>query len=211
MHRQRLQQRILRLRRILRLQQQRILRIQRLQKRMQRPRQRRLRLRWAHRQRLQRRIAAATTYSRLLVPQGHWPFAAHTAAIIMRTSTASSEALLDFAAGIATRSVTAGSRTSGMGSGAKGTNRQGSTSKHHHCITRHNNCGTVLLGPFLSPYRSIALPIYLATCFAASFSSLCQFIWPLALQPIFQLHGQFVWSLALQALFFVCFHVNQNQ
>ena len=211
MHRQRLQLRILRLRRILRLQQQRILRIQTLQKRMQLPRQRRLRLRWAHRQRLQRRIAAATTYSRLLVPQGHWPFAAHKAATIMHTSTAWIEALLEFAAGVAGKPVSTCSHINSMESDARGTNNQGGTSKPHHCITSHNNCGTVLLGPFLSPYRSIALPIYLATCFAASFSSLCQFIWPLALQPIFQLHGQFVWSLALQALFFVCFHVNQNQ
>ena len=37
-------------------------------------------------------------------------------------------------------------------------------------LTVTNNCGTVLLGPFFSPYRAIAWPIYVATCFAASFS-----------------------------------------
>ena len=145
---------------------------------MQRPRQcpmlighRRLR-RWAHRQRLQRRIAAATTYSRLLVPQGHWPFAAHKAATIMHTSTAWIEALLDFAAGIATRSVTAGSRTSGMGSGAKGTNRQGSTSKQASITI-------ALLGIIIA----------------------AQFYWGLFLAPIVQLHCQSIWLLALQPVF----------
>ena len=78
-----------------------------------------------------------------------------------------------FAAGFAKKQVSFGSHGDRMASGARSTNSHG---ENRYSVVRHSmpiivpRCGTVLLGPFFSPYRSIAWPIYVASCFAASFS-----------------------------------------
>ena len=64
-------------------------------------------------------------------------------------------------------------------------------------LTVTNNCGTVLLGPFVSPYRSIAWPIYLASCFAASFSIAL----PIYLASCFAASFSIAWPIYLASCF----------
>ena len=133
-----------------------------------------------HRTHLQLQRRTATIYRRPLqhpppaaVAQGRWPFAPHRAATFMQTSKAWSEAVMAFAAGVAKKQVSFGSHGNRMASGARSTNSHG---ENRYSVVRHSmpiivpRCGIFLLGPFFSPYRAIAWPIYVASCFAASFS-----------------------------------------
>jgi len=133
-----------------------------------------------HRTHLQLQRRTATIYRRPLqhpppaaVAQGRWPFAPRGAATIMQTSKAWSEAVMAFAAGVAKKQVSFGSHGNRMASGARSTNSHG---ENRYSVVRHSmpiivpRCGIFLLGPFFSPYRSIAWPIYVASCFAANFS-----------------------------------------
>jgi hypothetical protein len=114
-----------------------------------------------------------------VVAQG---FVARKAATFMNTAKAWREALMAFAAGFAKT----GSHGDGTASGASSAG-----------LTVTNNCGTVLLGPFVSPYRSIAWPIYLASCFAASFSIAL----PIYLASCFAASFSIAWPIYLASCF----------